>query len=286
MAIHLISGVPGAGKTLRAVYTMIQQLRDDDGANRPFFGNVNDLRNQAPIPDEWMDVPDGSLVLIDEVQQRWRRYRNTGEPPPEIAALETHRHRGVDFILTCQNPSQLTSDVRALVDTHEHLMRKGKLKGAIVWRWEGVCHTNPAAHSKDADCEATIWRYPKWVFEQYTSASLHTGKRRLPRLLVIAPLVVIAALGAIILAITQVTGYVGTDDSASDSSVTASDSTTTPVTDEPASSPDTATAHIGITQGDTCRLYDQQGRTIPTSRPQCFQAMEFGLPYDVEVLDL
>lgn len=210
MAIHLISGVPGAGKTLRAVYTMVELLRTEHGADRPFFGNVNGLKGQAPVPDEWMDVPDGSLILIDEVQQRWRRYRVSGEPPPEIAALETHRHRGIDFILTCQNPSQLTTDVRALVDTHEHLMRKGKLSGAVVWRWEGVCHTNPVTHKRDADCEASIWRYPKWVFDQYESAVMHTGKRRLPRILVIAPVVLLGAVGAIVFAVAQVKGI--TDD--------------------------------------------------------------------------
>ncbi|ATJ83700.1 zonular occludens toxin domain-containing protein [Halomonas beimenensis] len=284
MAIHLISGVPGAGKTLRAVYTMINWLRTEEGTDRPFFGNVRDLRNQAPIPDEWMDVPDGSLILIDEVQQRWRRYRNTGEPPPEIAALETHRHRGVDFILTCQNPSQLTSDVRALVDTHEHLMRKGKLNGAIVWRWEGVCHTNPAAHSKDADCESSIWKYPKWVFEQYTSASMHTGKKRLPRILVMAPLVLVGAIGAVILAITQVTGYVGPEATAQAPRQAAATANRTRE-----SEPDTVTAYAGTLRGDddtSCRLYDQQGMPIVTSLPQCLNALERGLPFEVEVLDL
>ncbi|ATJ81224.1 zonular occludens toxin domain-containing protein [Halomonas beimenensis] len=279
MAIHLISGVPGAGKTLRAVYTMINWLRTEEGTDRPFFGNVRDLRNQAPIPDEWMDVPDGSLILIDEVQQRWRRYRNTGEPPPEIAALETHRHRGVDFILTCQNPSQLTSDVRALVDTHEHLMRKGKLNGAIVWRWEGVCHTNPAAHSKDADCESSIWKYPKWVFEQYTSASMHTGKKRLPRILVMAPLVLVGAIGAVILAITQVTGYVGPE-------ATSQAPRQAAATARRAAPQETATAHAGSIYDGTCQLYDQDGKPILTSIPDCYRAMDRGLPREVEVLDL
>lgn len=281
MAIHLISGVPGAGKTLRAVYTLINLLRSEEGADRPFFGNVNGLRHQAPIPDQWMDVPDGAIILIDEVQQRWRRYRNTGEPPAEIAALETHRHHGVDFILTCQNPSQLTSDVRALVDTHEHLMRKGKLNGAIVWRWEGVCHTNPASHSKDADCEASLWRYPKWVFEQYTSASMHTGKKRLPRLLVVAPLVLVAGIVSITVAIAQVKSYFNPDPGQDTDSTPAPHEQ--PHLPEPVEIP-TATAHAGVIQGNTCRLYDQDVRPLLVSRPMCLEAMDMGLPYDVEVL--
>lgn len=282
MAIHLISGVPGAGKTLRAVYTLINQLRTEEGADRPFFGNVRDLRNQAPIPDTWMQVPDGSIILIDEVQQRWRRYRNTGEPPPEIAALETHRHRGIDFILTCQNPSQLTSDVRALVDTHEHLMRKGKLNGAIVWRWEGLCHTNPAAHSKDADCEASIWRYPKWVFEQYTSASIHTGKRRLPRLLIIAPVVLLGGVVSITVAIAQVSSYFG-DADPSPNAQAAQATHTAPA--EPIEIP-TAIAYGGMRVGEGCRLYDEDGRPLLVSLPMCLEALDMGLPYEVEILQL
>ncbi|MBD3896597.1 hypothetical protein IEI94_12120 [Halomonas sp. ML-15] len=280
MAIHLISGVPGAGKTLRAVYSMINLLRTEDGADRPFFGNVNGLRNQADIPDQWMDCPDGSLILIDEAQQRWRRYRNTGEPPAEIAALETHRHRGIDFIITCQNPSQLTSDVRALVDTHEHLMRKGKLNGAIVWRWEGNCHTNPASHAKDADCEVTVWRYPKWVFEQYTSASMHTGKKRLPRILVIAPVVLLVAAASITFAVAQVSGYFG---SGSDLSDADQELLTIDITGD---LPEPVTAYAGVIFGDICRLYDQESRLLLVSRPMCLEAMDMGLPYEVEVLDL
>ena len=283
MAIHLISGVPGAGKTLRAVYTMINLLRTEDGADRPFFGNVNGLRNQADIPEQWMDCPDGSLILIDEAQQRWRRYRNTGEPPAEIAALETHRHRGIDFILTCQNPSQLTSDVRALVDTHEHLMRKGKLNGAIVWRWEGACHTNPAAHSKGADCEVTVWRYPKWVFEQYTSASIHTGKRRLPRILIIAPVVLIGAAASVTFAVAQVGGFFG---GGSDPSGVDQEPMTIDLTGQPPPPPEPVTAYAGAIFGDICRLYDQRGRPLLVSRPMCLEAMDMGLPYDVEILDL
>lgn len=285
MAIHLISGVPGAGKTLRAVYQMVELLRTEDGADRPFFGNVNGLRGQAPIPDVWMDVPDGSLILIDEVQQRWRRYRAAGAPPPEIAALETHRHRGIDFILTCQNPSQLSTDVRALVDTHEHLMRKGKLAGAIVWRWEGVCHTSPVTHKSDADCEASVWRYPKWVFDQYESAVMHTGKRRLPRILVVAPVVFLGAAGAIAFAFAQVKS-ISPDGIDSSESIASSDAAIVQPGRVVQSSVPTETARAGAIYEGFCRLYTENGRRILVSDPDCRNAMQMGFPIEVEVLQL
>lgn len=284
MAIHLISGVPGAGKTLRAVYQMINELRTEDGSSRPFFGNVNGLKHQAEIPEEWMDVPDGSLILIDEVQQRWRRYRNTGEPPAEIAALEKHRHRGIDFILTCQNPSQLTADVRALVDTHEHLMRKGKLNGAILWRWEGVCHTNPASHKKDADCEASIWRYPKWVFEQYQSATIHTGKRRIPRIMLIAPVVLATAVGAVSLAIAQVKGFASSTEPERTETDYASMVKQSSVLD--AIDDDRVKAFGGAIFAGNCSLYDDTGTRLLVSQPVCREVIDTGLPQNVQVLNL
>ncbi|KFF49979.1 hypothetical protein GY26_04730 [Gammaproteobacteria bacterium MFB021] len=291
MAIHLISGVPGAGKTLRAVDTVRKLLSTEGGQDRPLFGNVNGLKAQSPIPDEWMACPDGAIVLIDECQQRWRRYRNTGSPPPEIAALETHRHRGIDFILTCQNPQQLTGDVRALVDVHEHLMRKGGLQGAVVSRWEGQCHLSPAAHRKDADCEQTIWRYPKEVFAMYQSASMHTVKKRLPRILLVAPFVFLAAAAAVYWAFAGTVSTLLSDAEAADTDKsTAVVSVKTPTEAPPHAAPPSDTRVLaagGVRIGeDECRLYTRDGRRLDVSMPTCLNAMAMGLPQLVEELHL
>ncbi|MDR5891155.1 MULTISPECIES: zonular occludens toxin domain-containing protein [Halomonas] len=279
MSLHLITAVPGAGKTLRAIWMTLKLM--DEHPDRPVFSNINGWNRAAPIPDEWMDCPDGSVIVLDECQQRWRRYRNTGTPPAEIAELETHRHRGIDFILTCQNPSQVTSDVRALVEVHEHLMRRGKMGGALVYRFEGVCHTNPMAHKGDADCEVSVWKHPKEVFAEYTSASIHTGTRRLPRILIIAPFVFLGSAGAVVYAANSVTGFLGVDSQA-EAEDAAPASSTAPV----APPPETVTAHGGLRKDDYCQLYDQDGKPIRTTIPDCLNAMELGLPYDVEVLKL
>ncbi|XKE44518.1 zonular occludens toxin domain-containing protein [Halomonas organivorans] len=280
MSIHLITAVPGAGKTLRAIWMTLKLMHEHP--ERPVFSNINGWTRAAPIPDEWMDCPDGAIIVLDECQQRWRRYRNTGTPPPEIAELETHRHRGIDFILTCQNPSQVTSDVRALVEVHEHLMRRGKMGGALVYRFEGVCHTNPMTHKGDADCEVSIWKHPKEVFAEYTSASIHTGKRRLPRILIIAPFVFLGSALCVAYAANSVSGFLGGEEESAQATPQAA-RTISPTSQ---AEPEIVTAHAGSIFDGACRLYDQDGKPIRTTIPDCFNAMERGLPLDVEVLDL
>ncbi|UYG07295.1 zonular occludens toxin domain-containing protein [Halomonas sp. M4R1S46] len=281
MSIHLITAVPGAGKTLRAIWMTLKLM--DEHPERPVFSNINGWTRAAPIPEEWMDCPDGAIIVLDECQQRWRRYRNTGTPPAEIAELETHRHRGIDFILTCQNPSQVTSDVRALVEVHEHLMRRGKMGGALVYRFEGICHTSPMTHKGDADCEVSIWKHPKAVFAEYKSASIHTGKRRLPRILIIAPFVFLGSAACVVYAANSVSGFLGGESDAAADTSPSPTATVAPSAPAPAA---TVTAHAGSIFKDSCQLYDRDAKPIRTTRPECFNAMELGLPHEVEVLTL
>src|SRR5687767_10170888 len=123
MPIKLITGLPGAGKTLRAVYLARQAIKQ----GRPVFVyNINGLQpfGWHPLEDlnEWEKLPDGSLVIADEVQDVWKQ-RGFGDPIPPVQALSKHRHRGFDFVLLTQNPTFMDTYVRKLVNGHEHLIR-------------------------------------------------------------------------------------------------------------------------------------------------------------------
>lgn len=302
MAIHLITGTPGAGKSLRAVWECVRRISTEDEQDRPVFGNVRAFRRQAPlpgsrfqhpdgrfedIPGTWMDCPDGSIILIDEVQERWRRYRATGEPPPEIAALERHRHRNIDFILTCQNPKQLSDDVRSLVDIHEHLTKKTK-NSAGVYRWRGRCSTTPYTSRREADCEVSIWRFPKSVFKEYLSAEVHTVRTKVPRLYVYAALALVALPLSFWYAINNVSAMRNSSSTPVEAVVTSPDPVPVSLPStldqgQPTPTP-TAVAYGGAVMGDRCQLIDDQGRPLLTSRPQCFHALEGLLPIEVEIL--
>lgn len=303
MGIHLITGVPGAGKTLRAIW-LVNQLISGDDQDRPIFGNVRGYKRQALLPGsemlgvseevldsnegEWMDCPNGSIILIDEVQQRWRRARATGEPPPEIAALEMHRHRNIDFIITCQNVSQLNNDVCALVDVHEHLNKKGK-GVAAVYKWEGRCSMAPHRGKKEPDCEVSVWKYPKWVFDEYHSAVEHNVKKKLPRIFkmgIALALIVPAMIAASVYTIKDkmfkpavANDQVLSTQSISSSSIINND-------DDIDDDNDLVVANGGYISDGYCQLIMQSGEKILVSQPDCLQAMETGFPYSIKPLSL
>lgn len=139
---------------------------------RPIFADgVPDLRlDHQPLDvREWpSQVPDGALVVVDEVQRTWRAAGPGARIPDDIAALETHRHRGLDFILVTQHPKLLHTNVRALVGRHIHLRDVGVLGR---WWYEWPECTDPATF-RSAPLKRR-YRLPKSVFSLYRSASEH-----------------------------------------------------------------------------------------------------------------
>src|SRR5690606_42150170 len=106
--IHLITGVPGSGKSLLAVELLYKNSVSDK--IRPAYSNINGLDTEPlrcvelePV-DHWFDLPDGALIVIDECH-RWFRPRPNGSVVREyISRFETHRHQGLDIILITQHP--------------------------------------------------------------------------------------------------------------------------------------------------------------------------------------
>jgi zona occludens toxin len=182
--ITLITGSPGAGKTAGVVDLLMTTYKD-----RPTFVlGLNGLKlPHEPLADghRWhLDVPDGSLVVIDEVQQVWRP-RGPGQAVPDhIKALETHRHRGIDFLLTTQGPNLLDTNVRSLVGRHIH-MRDVGLLGRYWYEWP-ECADNPKQSWKTAPFKKRF-ALPKKAFTQYKSASMHIKpERSFPLMLAVA----------------------------------------------------------------------------------------------------
>lgn len=166
--ITVITGTPGAGKTALAV-----DLLSREYADRPLFVDNLDgllLEHQEIDVMNWHnDVPDGGLIVSDEIQRKWRP-RGPGTKVPDcISALETHRHRGIDFILITQNVKLIDANVRALVGRHLHIRDTGWMGR---WLYEfSECDTNNSWKR----CEnKRRYKLPKHVFDKYKSASLHT----------------------------------------------------------------------------------------------------------------
>jgi zona occludens toxin len=227
--IYLITGVPGSGKTLYAVSTLVQKLaaekiKDKQGneVNRrvcvdgipgllmphelmaagPEAGLINlagsDGRKVDPAKYEgnglwnWFDwCQPGDVIVVDEVQRYWRPRGMGTKPPPEIAMLETHRHLGVDFVIITQNPMLIDQNVRRLVGRHQNIRRLLGMARAIIYDWDGCA----ADVTRTKTATSSFWNYPKSAYKLYESSQLHTKQRqKVPLWLAVPVLAVVAGL--------------------------------------------------------------------------------------------
>lgn len=200
--IILITGTPGSGKTLFTVSELLAgQFKD-----RPLF--VNGIP-QLLVPhtvladadvERWhlggVALEDGSptfdvqnaVIVVDEVQRIARPRAASQKPPDWIAALETHRHKGVDFVIITQHPQLLDVNIRRLVGRHLHVRRTFALGAAVVYEWD---HCENPGNVKQATTR--LWRYPKAAFKLYKSSELHTkAGGKMPLAVWIAILAVLA----------------------------------------------------------------------------------------------
>jgi zona occludens toxin len=221
--IYLITGVPGSGKTLYAVSTLVQRLAaekltDKEGNEKNRRVVVDGIANLVLVhemmaPGEegqdgsmvatadgdglwnWFDwCQPGDVIVVDEVQRWWRPRGMSTKPPKMIQALETHRHKGVDFIIVTQNPMLIDQNVRRLVGRHQHVRRLFGMGRALIYDWDG-CAVNPLITRGST---SSMWSYPKAAFKLYKSSELHTKQRqKIPPWLIIP---VIAIVGGIAIA--------------------------------------------------------------------------------------
>jgi len=214
--ITLITGTPGAGKTLYAIAKLLQPVigttvtkTHEDGSKeeitRIVYTNINGLQlEHEPISSggDWSQDPKrawhfqpigdgkglrdwhewakpGSLIVYDEFQKVWPMVPNGTPVPPDIQALDTHRHLGVDFILITQSPNNYNRHIQGLVGRHLHVRRMGNMGLTIVYEWDHC--SRQLMYSKSIS--KAPWRYDKSVFNLYKSAELHTKTpRRIPTL--------------------------------------------------------------------------------------------------------
>lgn len=147
--ITLITGTPGAGKTLRCVEILAELRNNDDPKerNRLIFSNINGLDQSIGAvatfdPLRWMDLPEGSLIVVDECQDFWPSRPSGSKRSDSIVALNKHRHRGIDLILLTQHPGLIDQDIRPLVGRHLHAYRPRNLPHSIWYEWS-TCELYP-----------------------------------------------------------------------------------------------------------------------------------------------
>ena len=197
--ITVITGTPGAGKTLYAISKLLLPLigthvpvTDEDGVTtlhpRVIYTNIRGLLIEHELIDsgdneglrDWhLWAKPGAVIVFDEFQKAWPPRANGSKVPDDIQALDTHRHMGVDFILITQNVINTDRHVHGLVGRHLHVRRMANTHLCIVYEWDHCSRQLLYAKSLDK----RPWRYSKKVFKLYRSADAHTKQpRKIPGL--------------------------------------------------------------------------------------------------------
>lgn len=194
--LHLITGVPGAGKTS---FTLDEFLKIE---NRPKYATpVNGLdyakHNIEKIDslDEWPNLPEGSVIFCDEAQQFLRPKRKDAVSPEWVTEFETHRHRGMDFYCTTQHPMFIDIHFRRLVGEHVHYHRAYGSRLIAQRKWQR-CIDDPNDHHAIQEAEIKHLKLPNYIFKEYKSTTIDTHKFKVPRKLVIS-LILLLILGGI-----------------------------------------------------------------------------------------
>ena len=192
--IILVTGQPGLGKTSHALDMLVH---DEQFSNRPkYVMGVPDLSiDHVPCPpiDEWVEFrqdehdeklklpyftfPPGSIVFLDEAQRIYRPRSVGSAVPPIVAAFETHRHCGIDFILVTQHPNLIDMNIRRLIGRHIHL--RSTALGSYIYEWPELGEID--SHSSRETASKSRFRLPRRVWSLYKSSAQHTKiKGRVP----------------------------------------------------------------------------------------------------------
>lgn len=179
MALYLVTGQPGHGKT---AYALDKAFKFQKEGRAIYAHGVKDLDyakagwTYLDDPTQWEALPDGSVVLLDECYTILPNRNPGAKVPPHIEAMARHRHRGFDFILIAQQGLQLDPFLRGLYEEHVHVRQTSIMRSKTkLKRW------NQYQSNVQAVCADTVdWVRPKYVFDYYTSTTMVTTKRQMP----------------------------------------------------------------------------------------------------------
>lgn len=189
----LITGDPGAGKTLRALQEADTLFRE----GRPvYWANVRGMKRadwERFDPLKWMDLPDGSVLLIDEVQDFWPQRSPSKEPPESVKRLDKHRHRGFTLIVTTQKPPQMDYMARYFVTRHIHVRNNFGMQNGTQFDMPRIMDVDDKGDLNKAIKTAFV--YPKEIYEWYESATQHNVKPRIPLRVLAFPVLLLGVVG-------------------------------------------------------------------------------------------
>lgn len=197
------TGLQGSGKTLNAIKELDAISFKEQ---RPvYYYNVTDLDPSKlkgswfPFEDpyRWYDLPNDSLILIDEAQT-WFGVRDARQAvPPHLSHLEIMRKKGHELHLVTQDPRFLDVHARRLCNCHVHFWRIFGSSQLSRYQMPRV-HEAVEKLSTFKDADKKIIKLDKKFFSVYSSAQAkHHFKLKMPRKAMFMALALVASLYAV-----------------------------------------------------------------------------------------
>jgi hypothetical protein len=212
MSVAIHEGLPGSGKTLRmlsliegfleqkrSVYLFNFKLSDKGTAYFTALAEKHGvgfyLRTERPadlhvdldvdpntgyVSLQCLGIQDGSTLVFDEAQEYFKSRGMSKEPTPAfVAMLPTHRHSGYNIHFITQNVMYLDIEIRRICDSYTKYSRLMNWDRCRLDVYGGV-KDNPMQQSQVLLERGQTFRYPKHLFELYTSSVDHNMKSRFP----------------------------------------------------------------------------------------------------------
>ncbi len=192
--IYLTTGTPGSFKTLSTLMYVEKfrqnELKEGRERNVYYYGIPIDKDGPLSVwiefdtPAEWYNLPDNSIVVIDECQKEvcgFGAKSHLKQQDKTITELETHRHRGFDLFLITQGPHLINSRIKPLTNVHRHLQRRHGWNRAKLYEHDGIIK-NPETASNLKSIPFTWFKPDKKFYNYYKSSTMHTVKRKIPKI--------------------------------------------------------------------------------------------------------
>lgn len=219
--ITLITGVPGNGKTQKAIQLLLQCIAENEkrmkkgeeprpifcdiaGINSPectplpsiepipkrpmYFGADDDefqtilFQSEKPKDYYWLP-PEGSIFFFDECQRvDWiKNTHGTLSKDIRTRSLETHRHRGLDFYLIAQGANYIHNHIQDLIGRHYHVERPLNMGFANVFMHNAFVSRPQTKSAKKNADDHTVLKLSKNLGQYYKSSSQHNMKATIPK---------------------------------------------------------------------------------------------------------
>lgn len=222
MPIISYTGLPGHGKTSLMVEHLLREAKKTDDRRDLWAAGIDGLQpglaELLKDPKQWNAVrpgetctchdtenseacnshviPNGSLIFVDEAWKWFGHLHSASRTanPPHVLELAEHRHRGIDFVWTFQQPSQIYPFARGLMGEHYHVVRRFGTRMIDVFKWEELNEDVKSVAKREA-AQRTTRAIPTDAHDHYKSAEVHTIKAKIPWKVILLPVMVVAALG-------------------------------------------------------------------------------------------